>query len=191
MVVNIGAATTSISVISDGKVILGRQCTLGGDVMNEAIITMVRRNHNLSIGRRTAEKLRVETGYLMDGPQQVRQVYGIHTVSGVPSMAEVPAKDVSEAITDTARAIADTLLATLQRTPPQLLENIRQNGIYLSGGVSLTPNIAYYLQETLAFPVYNIPDPVFNTLNGIVAIMNDRELKKLTFSLKDYIGNLI
>lgn len=191
MVVNIGAATTSISVISDGKVILGRQCTLGGDIINEAIITMVRRNHNLSIGRRTAEKLRVETGYLMDGPQQVRQVYGIHTVSGVPSMAEVPAKDVSEAITDTARAIADTLLATLQRTPPQLLENIRQNGIYLSGGVSLTPNIAYYLQETLAFPVYNIPDPVFNTLNGIVAIMNDRELKKLTFSLKDYIGNLI
>ena len=88
-------------------------------------------------------------------------------------------------------AIADAILATLQRTPPQLLENIRRNGIYLSGGVSLTPNIAYYLQEKTAIPVYNIPDPIFNTMNGLVEIMNDKELRKLTFSPKDYVGNLI
>ena len=102
-----------------------------------------------------------------------------------------PSEDIREAITETAGNIADVLLTTLQRTPPQLLENIRQNGIYLSGGVSLTPNIACYLQEKVTFPVYNIPDPVFNTLNGIVTILNDKELRKLTFSLKDYIGNLI
>lgn len=191
MVVNIGAATTDISVISDGKVILGRQCTLGGDVMNEAIITMVRRKHNLAIGHHSAEKLRVETGYLINGPVQTRTIYGIHTVSGLPASAEIPSEDIREAITETAGNIADVLLTTLQRTPPQLLENIRQNGIYLSGGVSLTPNIACYLQEKVTFPVYNIPDPVFNTLNGIVTILNDKELRKLTFSLKDYIGNLI
>ncbi len=191
MIVNIGSATTGISVVSEGKVILGRQHTLGGDSMDEEIVTMLRRQHSLNIGKKTAEMLRVEMGYLLDGQKQMRKVYGIHTISGLPRYAVVPSEDVSAAINNTVDAIADAILATLQRTPPQLLENIRHNGIYLSGGVSLTPNIAYYLQEKTAIPVYNIPDPIFNTMNGLVEIMNDKELRKLTFSPKDYVGNLI
>ena len=172
MVVNIGASTTGISVISDGKVIIGRQYPYGGNAMDQAVITMVRREHNLAIGKKTAEKLRVAMGYLMNGEAKSSEV-------------------ISKAITDTADAIADAVKMTLQRTPPQLLENIQQNGIYLAGGVSLTPNIASYIQEKVTFPVYNVPDPVYNTMNGLVEIMNDKELKKLTFSLKDYVGNLI
>lgn len=191
MVVNIGAATTGISVISEGKVILGRQYALGGNAMDEAIITMVRRQHSLNIGRKTAEMLRVEMGYLLSGQEQMRKVYGIHTISGLPQYAVIPSEDVSAAMVDTVDAIGEAILATLQRTPPQLLENIRQNGIYLAGGVSLTPNIAYYLQEKITLPIYNIPDPVFNTMNGLVEIMNDKELRRLTFSLRDYVGNLI
>ena len=191
MVVNIGASTTGISVISDGKVIIGRQYPYGGNAMDQAVITMVRREHNLAIGKKTAEKLRVAMGYLMNGEAKSSEVYGIHTISGVPSSARIPSEDISKAITDTADAIADAVKMTLQRTPPQLLENIQQNGIYLAGGVSLTPNIASYIQEKVTFPVYNVPDPVYNTMNGLVEIMNDKELKKLTFSLKDYVGNLI
>lgn len=145
----------------------------------------------LAIGKKTAEKLRVAMGYLMNGEAKSSEVYGIHTISGVPSSARIPSEDISKAITDTADAIADAVKMTLQRTPPQLLENIQQNGIYLAGGVSLTPNIASYIQEKVTFPVYNVPDPVYNTMNGLVEIMNDKELKKLTFSLKDYVGNLI
>ena len=191
MVVNIGASTTGISVISDGKVIIGRQYPYGGNATDQAVITMVRREHNLAIGKKTAEKLRVAMGYLMNGEAKSSEVYGIHTISGVPSSARIPSEDISKAITDTADAIADAVKMTLQRTPPQLLENIQQNGIYLAGGVSLTPNIASYIQEKVTFPVYNVPDPVYNTMNGLVEIMNDKELKKLTFSLKDYVGNLI
>ena len=153
---------------------------------------MVRREHNLAIGKKTAEKLRVAMGYLMNGEAKSSEVYGIHTISGVPSSRQDTVReDISKAITDTADAIADAVKMTLQRTPPQLLENIQQNGIYLAGGVSLTPNIASYIQEKVTFPVYNVPDPVYNTMNGLVEIMNDKELKKLTFSLKDYVGNLI
>ena len=191
MVVNIGASTTGISVISDGKVIIGRQYPYGGNAMDQAVITMVRREHNLAIGKKTAEKLRVAMGCLMNGEAKSSEVYGIHTISGVPSSARIPSEDISKAITDTADAIADAVKMTLQRIPPQLLENIQQNGIYLAGGVSLTPNIASYIQEKVTFPVYNVPDPVYNTMNGLVEIMNDKELKKLTFSLKDYVGNLI
>ena len=159
--------------------------------LDQAVITMVRREHNLAIGKKTAEKLRVAMGYLMNGEAKSSEVYGIHTISGVPSSARIPSEDISKAITDTVDAIADAVKMTLQRTPPQLLENIQQNGIYLAGGVSLTPNIASYIQEKVTFPVYNVPDPVYNTMNGLVEIMNDKELKKLTFSLKDYVGNLI
>ena len=135
---------------------------------NPAMKAMLRKN------------LKDELKYVED---HVRTGY-IGTVCGVPVR-------ISKAITDTADAIADAVKMTLQRTPPQLLENIQQNGIYLAGGVSLTPNIASYIQEKVTFPVYNVPDPVYNTMNGLVEIMNDKELKKLTFSLKDYVGNLI
>ena len=191
MVVNIGAATTGISVLSEGKIILGKQLAVGGYTMDDTIITMVRRQHGLNIGRKTAEFLRKEMGYLIDGPAQLCKVYGIHTVSGLPRYAVIPSADVSEAMVDSVRAIGEGIMLMLQRTPPQLLENIRQNGIYLAGGVSLTPNIAYFLQDMVSVPVYNIPDPIFNTMNGLVEIMNDKELRKLTFSIRDYVGNLI
>lgn len=191
MVVNIGAATTEISVISEGKIILGKQLALGGYAMDDSIITMARRIHGLNIGRKTAEFLRTEIGYLLKGEDQLRKVYGIHTVSGLPRFAVIPSADVSEAMVDTVRSIGEGILQMLQRTPPQLLEDIRKNGIYLTGGVSLTPNIAYFLQDIVSVPVYNIPDPLFNTMNGLVEIMNDKELRKLTFSLRDYVGNLI
>lgn len=191
MVVNIGGATTEISVISDGKIILGRQLRLGGHSLDEAVATMVRRQHSLNIGMKTAEMLRVELGYLQNGPQQMLRIYGIHTISGLPKCAAIPSCDVSKVLEDTVRTIGENISATLQRTPPQLLETIRKNGIYLSGGVSLTPNIAYVLQDIVSVPVYNIPDPVQNTVNGLAEIMNDKELRKLTFSLRDYVGNLI
>lgn len=191
MIVNIGAATTEISVVSGGKIILGRQLRLGGRVMDEAVITMVRRKHSLNIGSKTAEMLRVEMGYLQSGQQQLRKIYGIHTISGLPRYAVIPSEDVSEVLVETVKNIGEGILLTLQRTPPQLLENIRQNGVYLTGGVSLTPNIAYFLQDMVSVPVYNIPDPIYNTMNGLVEILNDKELRKLAFSLHDYAGNLI
>ena len=74
MVVNIGASTTGISVISDGKVIIGRQYPYGGNAMDQAVITMVRREHNLAIGKKTAEKLRVAMGCLMNGSKEQRSL---------------------------------------------------------------------------------------------------------------------
>lgn len=191
MVVNIGSATTEISVISGGKIILGRQIGVGGSAMDEAVITAVHRRYNLNIGKKTAEMLRKEMAYFIAGQHQLCKVFGIHTVSGLPRYAVVSSEDVSEAILDTVNSIGEAILLILQRTPPQLLENIQKNGVFLAGGVSLTPNIAYYLQDIVSVPVYNIPDPLFNTMNGMVAVMGDRELRKLTFSLRDYVGNLI
>lgn len=192
LVTNIGASATGISVISEGKVILARQCILGGESMDDAILVMIRRKHNLAIGKKTARMLR-ETigGCLLENASGIQRVYGIHTISGLPDFVQIPAEDVCAVMLESIDEIAKTILLTLQRTPPQILENIRQNGIYLTGGLALTKDIKPYLEKKISMPVHTIKDPIYNTMHGLTAMMNDRELKKLTFSLKDYVGNLI
>ena len=120
------------------------------------------------------------------------RVFGIHTVTGLPRQVAIPALAVSVSIVDTIDAITEVVKTTMERTPPQLLENIRENGIYLTGGVSLLPNLSIYMQKELEVPVYNVSDPIFTTVRGLVRIMNDSALRKsAAFSLKDFAGNLI
>ena len=96
------------------------------------------------------------------------------------------------AIVETVDAIIEAIRATMERTPPQLLADIRKNGIYLTGGVSQITNLAGYMQKDLEVPVHNVPDPIFSTVKGLIRIMNEPDLRKtLIFSLKDFAGNLI
>jgi len=191
MVVNIGAATTEISVISEGKVIMGRKLKTGGQALDADIATMVRRRFNLNIGNKTAENLKNKLAYIQKGPERTLEVFGIHNVSGLPRSAEIPSLAVSVSIIETIDVIVDAIEGTLGRIPPQLMEDIRKNGIYLTGGVSVLPNLADYMQKELGIHVYNVNAPADSTLRGIVQIMNDKELRKLTYSLKDFMGKTI
>lgn len=191
MIVNLGASGTEISVISEGKVIVGRLLRVGGKKMDEDIATMAYRQYHLNIGSKTAQLLKDHLASVQEIPQKEMKVYGIHTVSGLPKEAVIPALSVSVAIIETLEEIVDGIRAALERTPPQLLEDIRKNGIYLTGGVSQLPHLADYLRKELDVPVYNVSDPVFSTLHGLIQIMGDKELQKLTYSLKDFAGNII
>ena len=91
MIVNIGADTTEISVISDGKVIIGRTLKEGGFTLDDDIVTMVRRKFNISIGRRTAEQLKNNLAFMINGPRLEQKVFGIHTLSGLPKSDLIPA----------------------------------------------------------------------------------------------------
>lgn len=192
MIVNLGGDRTEISVISEGKTIIQKTLRTGGHALDEDIINMVKRQFQLNIGRKTAEALKNQLAYMLQGPALEMRVYGIHAVTGLPKQVPIPALAVSVAIVDTIDAITDAVKTTMERTPPQLLENIRKNGIYLTGGVSLIPNLAVYMQKELEVPVYNVANPIFTTVRGLVQIMNDSEYRKtLTFSLKDFAGSLI
>ena len=155
-------------------------------------MSMVKKQFQLNIGRKTAEALKNQLAYLLNGPALEMRVFGIHTVTGLPRQVAIPALAVSVSIVDTIDAITEVVKTTMERTPPQLLENIRKNGIYLTGGVSLLPNLSIYMQKELEVPVYNVSDPIFTTVRGLVRIMNDSDLrKKAAFTLKDFAGNLI
>lgn len=191
MVVNIGASTTDISVVSDGKIIIGRRLETGGNQLDEDIRNMVRRRYDLNIGSKTSEFLKNNLAYVMRGQSKKLRIFGIHAVTGLPVAEVISSEDVHECIGDTIHTIAGAVRATLERTPPQLMADIQKNGVYLSGGVSQIPGLAEYIGRCLEIITYNVPDPVNSTMRGLVQIINRPELRKLTFSVKDFTGTTL
>lgn len=185
MVVDMGASSTDISVISEGKIIVGKRLVIGGIRLDEEIISIVRRRYDLNIGHRTAEILKNNLAYVLRGSSGQMKVYGIHAVTGIPSAAVIRSEDVNDAITGYLREISDSIKATLERTPPQLAADIRKNGIYLTGGVSQIPNLAEYVGGILEAPTYQVPDPAASAVRGLAQIMHDGALRKLTFPVKE------
>ena len=177
MVVNIGASTTDISVVSDGKIIIGRRLETGGNQLDEEIRSMVRRRYDLNIGSKTSEFLKNNLAYVMRGQSKKLRIFGIHAVTGLPVAEVISSEDVHECIGDTIRTIAGAVRATLERTPPQLMADIQKNGVYLSGGVSQIPGLAEYIGRCLEIITYNVPDPVNSTMRGLVQIINRPELE--------------
>lgn len=192
MIVNLGGGHTEISVISDGRMILNRVLRIGGQKLDEDIAAMVRRQYHLAIGEKTAEKLKNSLACFGDIPEKSLKVYGIQTVTGLPKAEEIAALNVSVAIIESIDQITEAVHAMLERTPPQLLNDIRRAGIYLTGGVSQLPGLAPYMQAELEIPVYTVQDPISCGVRGLVKIMNDPSLKKKAcFSLKEFAGNTI
>ncbi len=188
MVVNIGADTTEISVISSGKIILGQTLKVGGRRLDEDITTMVRRKFNLSIGHRTAESLKNNLAFMINGPRLEQKVFGIHTLSGLPKSGLIPSLAVSVAIIDTIDNIVENIKSVYNRVPPQLMKDITREGIYLSGGVSMIQNLPEYIRREMGIPLHHIQDPKNSTVRGLIEILNHKDLKQLTYSLNDLAG---
>ncbi|MCD7833530.1 MAG: rod shape-determining protein [Lachnospiraceae bacterium] len=185
MVVNIGADTTEISVISSGKIILGQTLKIGGRKMDADIATMVRRKFNLGIGQKTAESLKNNLAFMINGPRLEQKVFGIHTLSGLPKAEVIPSLAVSVAIIDTVDAIVECISSIYNRIPPQLMKDIAREGIYLSGGVSMILNLPEYIRKEIGIPLHHIQDPKYSTIRGLVEIMNNKEMKPITYTLND------
>ena len=180
MVVNIGADTTEIAVISSSKVVFSQTLRLGGKKLDEDIINMVRRKFNINIGFRTAERLKNNLAFMINGPRLEQKVFGIHTLSGLPKSDVIPSLAVSVAIIDTIDLIIDGVKNVLDRLPRTLFQDICSEGIFLTGGVSMILNLPIYIQKELGLPVYHLQDPRNSTIRGILEIINNKELKSLT-----------
>ncbi len=188
MIVNIGADSTEISVISSGRVILSQTLKIGGRKLDEDISTMVRRKFNLSVGARTAESLKNNLAFMINGPRLEQKVFGIHTLSGLPKAEVIPSLAVSVAIIDTVDMIVEAVNSVFNRVPPQLMKDISRDGIYLSGGVSMIQNLPEYIQKEIGIPIHHIQDPKNSTVRGLVEIINNKDLRQSTYSLRDLAG---
>lgn len=135
MIVDIGGGTTEVAVISLGGIVAHRSIRVAGDEMDEAIVQHIRRNYNLLIGERTAERIKMEIGHatINARDEETMEVRGRDLVTGLPKTVVVSSTEIHEALEEPVQAIVDAVKVTLEQTPPELAADIMDRGIMLAG----------------------------------------------------------
>ena len=161
MIVDIGGGTTEVAVISYRDIVTAKSSRIAGDDFDEAIIEYIRKKHNVLIGERTAEELKIKIGSAMsyDG-EGAMDVRGRNLVDGLPKNIEVTSEDVREAISEPVAQIVDAVRSTLEKTPPELLSDIVDNGIMLTGGGALLRELDKLIEKETKIPVHVAPYPM-------------------------------
>lgn len=153
MIVNIGAAATEVSVIADSRVIISKLIPLGGDQFTQDIQTNIRRRNNFSVSIRTAGRLKASLADLKQDKKIARKIVGIDCISGLPRERIVTSATINESILSSVKNIAGEIRTFLERTPPQINKSILAEGIYLTGGSTVIPNIDRILSEQIGCPI--------------------------------------
>lgn len=169
MIVDIGGGTTEVAVLSLGGIVYSRSVRVGGDVMDESIISYIRRNHNLLIGESTAEKIKKQIGAACppeDGVGSHMQIKGRDLVHGVPKEIILNEYQISESLVEPVSQIVEAVKTALECTPPELSSDIVDKGIIMTGGGSLIKNLDYVLREATGLPVFIADDPLSCVANG-------------------------
>lgn len=148
LVVDIGGGTTDIAVISLGNSVVSRSIKIAGDNFDEAIVRFIRKKHNILIGERKAEELKINIGTLKEGEDLgSMQVTGRNLVTGLPKTITITSDEVRKAIRGCVREIVDMIYIVLEQTPPELSADISEQGILLTGGGALLSGIDEVIEE--------------------------------------------
>ena len=161
MVVDIGGGTSEIAVISLGDIVTAQSLRIAGDDLDEAIIHYMRKKHNLLIGERTAEQIKIDIGSAKpyEGETSI-EIKGRNVVDGLPKNVVITSAEVRDAMVDPISQIIDAIRSTLEKTPPELSADIIDSGITLTGGTALLRGLAELIAEDTGMPVTVAPNPL-------------------------------
>ncbi len=161
MVIDIGGGTSEVAVISLGDIVTAQSVRVAGDDLDEAIINYIRKKHNLLIGERTAEKIKIDIGSALpyENEQSV-EIKGRNLVDGLPKNVIISSAEVREALADPISQIIDAVRTTLERTPPELAADIVDRGITLTGGGALLRGFSQLLADEMGIPVTVAANPL-------------------------------
>lgn len=167
MVVDIGGGTTEVAVISLAGIVYARSVRVGGDKMDEAIMTHVKRKYNMLIGEASAEeiKIKIASAYPMDPEQQI-EVKGRDLVTGIPQNIIITSEEVRKAISEQVESIVQAVRIALEQTPPELAADIVDRGIVLTGGGALLKGLDQLLREQTSLPITVVDDPLSTVVMG-------------------------
>lgn len=161
MIVDVGGGTSEVAVISLGDIVTAQSIRVAGDDFDEAIINYIRRKHNLIIGNRTAEQIKIEIGsakpYENEGSVEIK---GRNQVDGLPANVVITSAEVRKAIADPINQIIDAVRVTLEKTPPELSADIIDRGITFTGGGALLRGFAELIAEETGIPVTVAQNPL-------------------------------
>lgn len=174
MVLNIGAGTTEVAVVSSYGVITSETMKQGGDDLDFAVKEHIREKYGLIIGDNTAENIKNAIGTLhADKQNNAMEVSGRDTVSGMPKNIDIYASDITGSMMHFVERVVDRVRFTLEKTPPELAADITKKGLLLTGGASQIDGLAEYIESKIDIRVRSSEHPLEDTINGAVAIMKN------------------
>ncbi len=177
MIVDIGGGTTEVGVLSLGGIVYSRSVRVGGDKMDEAIISYVRRHHNLLIGESSAEKIKKEIGSACppaDKKGRSMEIKGRDLINGVPKEITLTEYQIAESLIEPVSQIIEAVKMALECTPPELSSDIVDKGIVMTGGGSLLHNLDYVIREATKLPVFVADDPLTCVARGTGRVLEER-----------------
>ncbi|MGN0341569.1 MAG: rod shape-determining protein [Roseburia sp.] len=184
MIVDIGADTTEISVISLSGLVLSDLLHFGGNRIDESIISYVKRTHELVIGKKTAKALKEELGSGVPGLERSMVVVGRDVVSGLPIEMELTADDIYAAIKENLNSICTSIKMILEKTPPELAKDIIHSGIYITGGASQIHDLDTLFTQITNIKVNTCDTPEESAVRGLNKIVSDEKYNHLGYSMK-------
>jgi rod shape-determining protein MreB len=161
MVIDIGGGTCDIAVISLGGIVVSDSVKIAGDKFDEAIIRYMKKKHNMLIGERTAEEIKINIGSAFPRKEQIyMEVAGRNLISGLPKSVTLSSNETIEALEEPLNAMMETLHSVLERVPPELSSDIAENGICMTGGGSLLYGLDRLFSEKTGIPCYVAEDAI-------------------------------
>ena len=186
MILNMGGGTMELSVLAYGGIVMNRLLKFGGEQFDQEIINLVRRNRDFLIGRKTAEQLRRTFGIFSEDTKSKMQIAGRNLILGLPQRTDISIGLVRAALKEQMDDCVDAIQTMIQRIPPDVLRELKKNGIYLTGGMANLRGIAEYLEESVGVLLSTVDYPELCSMNGLREIIQDKKrYGRLTYSMLD------
>lgn len=188
MIVDIGGGTTEVGILSLGGIVYSRSVRVGGDKMDNAIISYIRRYHNLLIGESTAEKIKKTIGAACppeEGDGATIEVKGRDLANGIPKEMVLTERQIAESLIEPVEQIVDAIKVALESTPPELSADIVEKGIVLSGGGALLKNLDYVIRQATGLPVFVSETPLLCVVNGCGKVLENIKMFRAVLFRQD------
>ncbi len=185
MIVDIGGGTTEIAVISLGGIVSNKSIKIAGDDFTEDIQDYMGRQHNMKVGDRTAEQIKINVGSVLtelDNPPEDFIVHGPNRMTSLPMDVPVSHQEVAHCIEKSVTKVDSAVLSALEHTPPELYADIVRNGIYLTGGGALLRGIDKRLTEKIGIPFRVVDDPLHMVAKGTSIAL--RNIERFAFLMR-------
>ena len=176
MIIDIGGGTTEVAVLSLGGIVYSRSVRVGGDMMDEAIIGYIRRNHNMTVGESSAERIKIEIGSACapeEGDGRTIEIKGRDLLDGVPKTLVISERQIAESLVEPIGQIIEAVKSALENTAPELSSDIVDTGIVLTGGGALLSNLDYVLRHATGSPISIADDPLTCVVRGTGKTLDD------------------
>lgn len=180
VIVDIGGGTTEIAVVSFGGIVVSKSLRVAGDRLTDSITQYMKKVHNLAIGERTAEEIKIEVGSAYPLEQELTmEVKGINTVSGLPKTVEIHSEEIREAMSEPLNAILEAIRETFEKTPPELGADILERGIAIAGGGALLRGIDDLISRETELPTFIAEDPLSCVAIGTGRVLEEFDKLKI------------